>query len=160
MIVKKNKLYVYTWPAKKSWYLRHPLKWFGYLLYNIRSARQRVRRGYCDSDWYNFYAWFLYIVPEMLRDLADKGHTYQASGSPEEWHDKLYRIAGNLEKCQEDNLPKNEYEDAVASNNPPENINLLRLKYKGQNKKIMKDRHDLLVSTLVELAENLDDMWD
>lgn len=52
--------------------LWYPHDWYKTARYEIRSAWQRLTRGYDDSAWYGHFDWFLTYVPKMLRDLADK----------------------------------------------------------------------------------------
>lgn len=55
---------------------------FRWLRNNLRYARQRIRRGYCDQDTWNLYSWFLDVVPEMLQDMRDHGTGYPCSEGP------------------------------------------------------------------------------
>lgn len=38
---------------------------------NIRYIYQRIRYGYCETDFQNFNDWFMHLIPCMLEDLRD-----------------------------------------------------------------------------------------
>ena len=169
--MKKNRLSVYTWPSKKSWYLKHPLSWIKELFYNIHCARQRVRHGYCDMDWYNFCYWFLDVVPCMLRDIANRGYSYPALGeydSKEKWEEFLLNLADSFDRCKEDNLPKNEHLaefDAMLNEyGSSENFTLqgkiVKNKYMQREKEIAEERRRILADAFRLLSENFFNLWD
>lgn len=169
--MKKNKLSAYSMTAKKSWYLAHPIKWIEEKMYNRRCARQRVLRGYCDMDWYNFYVWFLNIVPAMFRDLANKGCSYPSTGkynSKEKWSEWLLSTADKLDKCRDDNEAQNEYAEEFEAlldkydsiENFPSKGKIIRHKYMQREKEIAEERRQMIIEVFREIGENFYDLWD
>lgn len=98
-------------------------------IYNeqLKYARQRAERGFCDRDLWNIDHWFLTLMPEMLKEYKKKRH-----GSPgclgenytnedgtlvndtchEEWDKILDKMIFLFRECCEDTCSrKNPYED-------------------------------------------------
>lgn len=65
-----------------EWHSQKLIGIFKWFRRELRFARQRVRRGYCDMDVWNLYDWFLDVVPDMLQRLRDTGVGYPCSGEP------------------------------------------------------------------------------
>lgn len=61
-------------------------------------ARQRIERGFASSDWWNMDGWIENILPEMLRDFADKTCSYPGSKTYDEWVAELRHYADLLEE--------------------------------------------------------------
>ena len=53
---------------------RNPIEWVKRFIRHWKWAWQRATRGYCDSDVWNIYAWFLSVMPAMLDQMADEAH--------------------------------------------------------------------------------------
>ena len=110
-----NDLSVWTWDYPTRYYLLHPWRWIKEFHINRRNARNRARKGYCYLDWANFDWWFCKLVPNMLRDMADKGHGYPGRDqfdTPEKWHEWLHKIADEIEKCDDKYLEQqNQYSE-------------------------------------------------
>ena len=74
-------------------------------LYKFKMACQRFKRGYSDSDCWNFNTWYLLTAPKLLRRWADKGVSYPAlldkewQENEKKWHDTLIYMAELLEKA-------------------------------------------------------------
>ena len=60
----------------KSIPLRRPINKIKYLFKCIKWAKQRITRGYADSDVWNIDEWFLRCVPGMLEQLANTTNSY------------------------------------------------------------------------------------
>ena len=169
--MKKHKLAAFTWSCKRSWYFRHPIFWLKELTYNFHCVKQRILYGYCDMDWYNFRSWFLYVIPQMLRDMENKGYSFPKDGpynTKEAWDAWLDKTASALESCQEQNRPKNEYQEELTAV-VRKNITFDELEFKGKviynkfitrEKEIADERFRILSGALMEIAENFDDLWD
>ena len=98
----KSVMSVWTWPYRKSYYLKRPWKWFQELWWNIRNAHDRATKGYCYLDWSKFDSWFLTIAPKMLRHIADDGVGYpgvEPFETHEKWEEWLHQMADKLERC-------------------------------------------------------------
>jgi hypothetical protein len=76
------------------WYVS--TSWFRFRFYRIkfgvRKVYQRAKYGYSKSDVWEFFNWYLDIIPKMLKDLekGNYGHPYDMT--PEEWDDYLHEI--------------------------------------------------------------------
>lgn len=58
---------------------RNPLNWFHNIkqwFYNLRLAIERAKYGYCDSDVWNLNEYHVYLLSEMLNDLAADPHGF------------------------------------------------------------------------------------
>jgi len=172
----KNKLSVWTWEANPTWYLKRPWEWFKELCWNIRSAHHRIQKGYCDLDWMNFDHWFITIVPQMLRDIAD-GHGYPGEepfDTPEKWSAWLNKMADQLDACNEDN-ENNEYsdefykiiDDAAKRNNQSiidvefnEEEKEIKDKWYKRSIELIEERESLFQKTMQELLPHWNRLWD
>lgn len=95
-----NKYSVFTRTYGWRHYLTHPWKIFTNLWRNCRMALQRARYGWCRTDAWDFYDWFLHIAPDMLRQIANDGDGYpgrEPFETPEKWRDWLCATADKLE---------------------------------------------------------------
>ena len=96
---------------------RYPSNW-------IRNARlfcrqfkwayQRITRGFCDFDYWDFDVYLIRVMAGGLKKLADETHGFP--GNEEfptytHWQQYLYKIVDLLELADNDELP-NEYEEA------------------------------------------------
>lgn len=172
-------------PFKARYYFTHPLAFFKQIKRNIKNIYQRVRYGYCDYDWYEMSEYLLYLIPSMLKTLAEKsiGTPCIPSYSPEDWKKWLLEIANEFESAQENSLtgPENEYEkeyDALIEYfylNGDFNKNLTttfdydtsREHYeqisKAYNKRLMeigKEREVIIKRAFMKLSEHFLDLWD
>lgn len=108
----KNRQSVFHYGYTKRYYLCHPLKFLKDTWLICKAGWRRATKGWCYGDCWDMDTWFLDVVPEMLKHLADYGCGYKGD-SPEEWHDHLYGIANLLENAREDvRDQKNEYAEA------------------------------------------------
>ena len=63
-------------PFNLKYRITHPastVKGFGR---NFKFCLQRIRRGWSDADVWNMDTWFVNVVPDMLRSLADNTHSF------------------------------------------------------------------------------------
>ena len=117
----------------RRYYLRHPLRFLRECGQNIRNAWMRATCGWCYMDTWNVDAWFLEVMPQMLRHLAKYGSGYPGTEpfeTPEKWDDWLNAMADTFESLQEENWnSRNEYEklyntSVEQSLNPDSNVQL------------------------------------
>ena len=103
--MKPKKYSAWSWPYSTRYYLTHPWRWFRHLYINIRDSFHRVRYGWCYSDVWDWDNWFMNIVPEMFRYLAEHGSAYpgrEPFETPEKWHEWLLHMADTIETGKED----------------------------------------------------------
>ena len=93
-------------------------------------AKQRAEQGFCDRDVWHIAHWFYSTIGPMLRQLAEKGHSYapldekgnrtsSAFSTKEElkvfakrWEDTLLRMAFLADEMDDDKCSmKNPYEE-------------------------------------------------
>ena len=119
--MKQNKLSLWDFPYRKSYYLTRPWKWFKDLYWNIRNFWHRGRYGYAYVDVWNFCDWYPRVGAEALRYLAKNGSGYpgvEPWDTPEKWREYLEYLANRLERCanSQDILfgeDRNEYKNAL-----------------------------------------------
>lgn len=47
--------------------------------YRLKARWQRFKRGYADVDVWDFNYWFLQTIPEMIKQIKDKGVGYPSN---------------------------------------------------------------------------------
>lgn len=153
---------------------------------NIRAAWMRATKGYCYSDIWNWFDWFLYTIPPMFKYLAEHGHGYpdnERFPTPESWQNWLNETADKLISCREEEWEKrNEYyEDYINSfdidwdktkaskdeegiytimwNEQPNHEEISQL-YFAREKEIVKESQETLKEVFSQIAENFYTLWD
>lgn len=82
-------------------YLFPGIFWRCYKLkFAAKKKVQRFKRGYSDSDVWNFYDWFLTIIPPMLMQMRDKGYGFPFGKTQEEWQNYLSSIVNDLNEAK------------------------------------------------------------
>lgn len=66
------------------------------LSWKLKRNCQRFKRGYADTDVWNFCDWFLEIIPKMLTQLREENYGYPADITEEEWCEYLDAIIKNF----------------------------------------------------------------
>lgn len=116
-----NKYSVWYMPYSKKYLLTHPWKWFYYTWRNICDAWHRSVYGWAYGDVWDWDNWFLHIVPDMLRYMADRGSAYPGHApfdTPEKWHEWLHEMADLLETGLEEWQDKhNEFYEEYKNQN-------------------------------------------
>ena len=165
-------LNIWNFGTTKRYWLSHPIKWVKRVVRAFKWLHQRATQGYCDGDWYNTGKWFTDIMPQMLRDMANKGGSYpiETFGSPEVWHIWLNKIADKLELATDEyrfSEEANEYTDdflllsAAAKEReltPQEKI--LRNKYFSRQKELAAEQDETFKEVMNELILHWNDLWD
>ena len=104
---------VWTLSYSKRYYLTHPWVWFKHVWCNLQAAYWRSRYGFAPQDIWEFGYWFLDIIPQMLKYLAENGCGYPGNDdfpTPESWKNHLLSIANLLENARDEvRDQKNEY---------------------------------------------------
>lgn len=96
---------VWTFPYRTRYYLTHPWKWFAQIGRNIRATYMRTKYGWTYSDVWDWDYWFMNVVPEMFRYLAEHGCAYpgyEPFETPEKWREWLLETADLIETGKED----------------------------------------------------------
>lgn len=172
-------LNVWHLPFRKLYYVTHPIKLFKHIKRGFQYAHQRTHRGYCDGDVWELGSWFTDIMPQMLRDMADKGMAYPGTEpfeTPEKWHEWLHTMADKLEQSTEEYQVEhdtNEYveafnkacEDARERANGEEVVlntqeKIIKNKYFAREKELYEERIKQFKEVMAELVENWDCLWD
>lgn len=170
---------IWHFPLRKSYYLLHPIKLIKQMICNLHNAKMRLKFGFCDYDVWSMDAWFLKVVPPMLRKLADEGMAYpgvEPFETPEKWHSWLYSVADRLESCKEDkqnerNPYYKEYMDLIEEEIEKGNFlkqddtltlqrNKVCNKYFNKMREIEQESHLVLKECFAELAEHFWELWD
>ena len=99
-----NKYTVWYMPYNKKYLITHPWQWFRCTWRNIRDAWHRSVYGWTYGDVWDWDMWFMRVVPDMLRHMANKGSAYPGHipfETPEKWHDWLQHMAHLIETADE-----------------------------------------------------------
>ena len=96
--------------------IRYPSNWGRNIRLFFRQfkwAYQRITRGFCDFDVWDFDYYLTSVMAQGIKHLADTTHSYPGNNefpTYESWRDYLYEIATKLNFSLRDDLP-NEYEE-------------------------------------------------
>ena len=101
---------------------------------------QRMVRGYCDGDVWEFDTYLANVIIGGLRQLADTTHSYSNNFTYEEWIDWLRNVANDIEKAMAEE--PDFIEDKVEY-----------LKETARKKLLLKD-------AFTEIGEHFRDLWD
>lgn len=184
---KDNKLSVWTFPYRKSYYITHPWKWFKDIYWNVRNFWHRGRYGYAYVDVWNFCDWYPRVGAEALHYMADHHSGYPGIypwATSEDWEAYLRYLARRLERCadSQDILfgeDRNEYKDTLdeimrathkRTDNPDGSVTIshdlsdeqekVRKKYWAREKEIRDADQAYNEETYKWLAEDLGHFWD
>lgn len=131
------------------YYLKHPLYIFKQARNKLKYCWQRITKGYCDVDIWNWDAWLLEIMPQMLDELATVTDAYPDSivNSLDEWKKYLHGLAANLRlyKDMDSTIDIDNYDTWTEFN---EAATQLR-----------EEQDAILEETFIEIAKNLRRMW-
>ena len=100
-----NKYSVWYMPYNKKYLITHPWQWVRCACRNIRDAWRRSVYGWTYGDVWDWDNWFVRVVPDMLRHMANHGSAYpgcEPFDTPEKWHDWLQHMAYLIETADEE----------------------------------------------------------
>lgn len=185
--MKQNKLSLWDFSYRKSYYLTHPWKWFKDLYWNIRNFWHRGRYGYAYVDVWGFCEWYPRVGAAALRYLAKNKSSYPGTKpwyTPEEWTKYLEYMANRLDRCADSQdilfgVDRNEYKDKLneimcetrkitynddgtvthSFDLTPEQ-EVIRKKYWEREKEIREADQQYIEETYKWLAEDLGHFWD
>lgn len=104
---------VWNMGYSKRYLLTHPWIAVREFWYNLRAAYWRSKYGFTPLDTYEFGYWFLDVIPQMLKFLAENGCGYPGDEkfpTPESWKNHLLSISNMLENARDEvREQKNEY---------------------------------------------------
>lgn len=103
------------YPYSKRYYLLHPWSFIAATGCNIKTAWQRITRGWSDRDTWNLNDYLLEILPEMVDYLREHTLGYPNNfEEPEQWDAFLkLEIINRLKNAREEQtILKNEYQEA------------------------------------------------
>ena len=95
----KNKLSVWTYPYRKSYYLTHPWKWWHDTYWNFRNFWHRGKYGFAYVDVWGWSEWWPRVGAAALKYMAEKGSGYPGHEpweTPEKWKDYLNKLSDLL----------------------------------------------------------------
>lgn len=166
----------------KRYYLTHPWKIFTELWRDHKAAHKRIKYGWCSWDVWDWDNWFMSIVPDQFRYLADHGCAYpgrEPFETPEKWHEWLYHMADLIESgLEEKQDEQNEYYEEYMKElmNEPwvvekkdENGNIhhipterteLSNKYFARAKELSDQGERNIREALTQIAEHFFSIWD
>jgi hypothetical protein len=130
-MVMKNYLNVNNWRLRGKDAKRRRAKW----------KRQRIRRGFCDWDWWDLDYFYLNLFVNSLRHYAKNTIGYSPSLAPsfEEYQARILRLADMFEELanwEETNADRRDFEQEF------------------------KEKDELTKKAFAELAEVFWSLWD
>lgn len=118
----------------------------------IKWGRQRLTRGYCDADVWNFDSYLAEVIPAGLRKLATKKISYTGNiefPTFEIWSEYLKDTADMIEWGSKDIGEVNENPFPIGSS-----------EYRDQYTKILNQQQDCLDQGFERLAHIFKTLWD
>lgn len=158
-----NKYSVWYMPYNKRYLITHPWQWIRCAYINIRDAWRRSVYGWTYGDVWDWDNWFIHVVPDMLRYMADKGSAYpgrEPFETPEKWHDWLQHMAYLIETADEEwqdehNEFYHDYMDHIWENDK-ERFN----KYFERAKELCESGQKNIAQAMKEMGEHFHCLWD
>ena len=161
----KNEWSVFSLSCGKRYYLTHPLKLLRECKNNLKAAWQRATKGYCAMDWANFNNWFTFVVPRMLRSMADEGMAYTfvegeepEKATPERWHEWLHEMADKIAYAGEDTDKENEYAEKFYESALDKQLH--NKEYFDRMQELSDKHQQVLKEAMMELVDNWWSLWD
>lgn len=168
--MKKNPNSVFTFPYTARYYLTHPWKWFKQCGLNLRSAWLRCTKGWCPWDVWDWDYWFMTVVPQQFRYLAQHGMAYpgrEPFETPEKWHEWLNDMADLIETGKEEWQDEhNEYYEKYIEQLTDKLGNLAREhtelddNYFARVKELSAQGDKNIRFALDQIAEHFYSLWD
>lgn len=177
-----NKMSVFTFGYRPSYYLRKPWRFFHDLYCGFRNFIHRGKYGFAYSDVWAMDEYLLDVIPLMLRYLAEHSHGYpgvEPFETPEKYTEWLIQLAEKFENCSIDYDEKNEYSEAFrkqADDIMKRNIDkdkpfdmaqemtteekIIRNKYFDRMETLSKEQNKNILDAYTELAAHHDILWD
>lgn len=165
-----------NFPYARHYYLTHPWKFFKHCWQNLKDAWWRVTKGYAPRDVWDLNDWFLAIMPEMLRMLANDSVGVYPGVEPfetsDKWQDWLHSVADAFDGCTEEYIDsKNEYHDEYFDTlmnrrhditttwDSAADLRELTQLYRLREDELWEQRKVLLNDTFREFATHFDYLW-
>ena len=159
--MKPEKIPVYLFSYRKSYYLTHPWKIFSELVTGIKNLWHRARYGYAYVDAWNMNTAWCYMGANMLLHIAEHGSAYPGLGAfdtPEKWRNHLVEMAQRLRDCADiDWDERNEFWDQCLKNPHDKEI---EKKWVERQAELDAERKALIAETFEILGKNFDMYWD
>ena len=162
--MKPEKIPIYLFSFRKSYYLKHPWKFFNELWVGAKNLWHRALYGYAYVDAWNMSSAWCLMGANMLLHIAEHGSAYPGRdefNTPEKWHDHLIDMATRLRKCAEIDWDEaNEYRDEYLAYCRDLKHEDAREKYLSRMKELERERENLIKETFEILGRNFDLYWD
>lgn len=164
------------WSCLSNWWAN--IKWF---FRSFKLAIQRVKRGYCDIDLWDFDDYIIRMLALGLEDFADKTWSYPGPGYAggeddeekdfEAWKSDLRRASMNffqsIEELEELNYKMPKYPGDIKSTIKIEGDKIVRefkneegwQEYFKEREAIAEDRYKHLDDAMDWLKEHIHEIW-
>lgn len=135
--------------CRMRYYIKHPLYIFKQIKKKLKYCWQRITKGYCDADIWNWDEWLLELMPRMLDELATVTDAYPDTivGSLDEWKKYLHGLAANLRlyKDMDHTIDIDQYDTWAEFNEAATQVR--------------EEQEAILEETFIEITKNLRRMW-
>lgn len=171
--LKTEKMSVFTFSYRKSYYLIHPWVWFKDAYWGIRNLWHRARYGYAFVDAWNMSDATCEMMANMLIHLVEKSCAYpgrEPFETPEKWKKhleematRMRRIANRENYIQEQNGYWPEFEKRILyfpKKTLTENEKDLRAKYYAREKELWREIQDYIQETFTMFGKYFEMYWD
>lgn len=178
-----NHFKTWSFPFRKRYYLKHPIKWVKEAYWNIRNFIHRGKYGYAYTDVWNWFNWWPRVGAEALKYLKEHGSCcpgYTPFETKEKWDNYLNDMAEKLIWCAESCECVNDHEDrnelyqqseevrvrswqqtenGCKFNITPEDQKILD-QYWSREYELDEEDTQKRIEIFTELAKNLSRFWD
>lgn len=153
---------------------KSPYRWYQiskriiFFFNKIRSIWHRITKGYCNEDVWDLKDFYLKILVNSLRDLAETSNSYPTDlENPDEWKNYLKEMALHFENSIEDFCGQDIENSLTYStlkhelfNNENEELNKALESWRDFEQKQMAWRKSEFKKAMQMLEERFDDLWD
>lgn len=165
-------------PMRKSYYLKHPLKFIKQIHYNIKNSIERITKGYSYFDVMDMDDFLLALIPAMLHDLSHGGAYPGDNEFPtyESWSEWCNNLAIRFEEIQDADAwenKRNEYlqkwhticKSTFSSNSnvtttyDDDYVDEIKGKYFKRMVELTEERAKIIIELFTELSQKWDRLW-
>ena len=91
---------------------RNPLNWVKNLkifFKSVKWAKQRITRGFADIDWWDLDCFYIDLITDSLNYFAEHTISYDDKYTPEEYKEKILKLASKFKYIGTDSDELNPY---------------------------------------------------
>lgn len=148
---------------------RNPLNWFRNIKIFFRClkwAKQRITRGFADIDWWDLDCFYIDLITDSLNYFAEHTISYDDKYTPEEYKEKILKLASKFKYIGTDSDELNPYYEDYSKYLEDKDIFTYYdayskfEEYLAEELNIEREKKEVRKDAFAELAEMLPTLWD